>query len=105
MDEEYGLEGVTFGERDDPGPLRRFFMIDDRTLTANWEYPISRGLWLCIFLWLALDLLGAILYGGMILNGGIDWWTLMATPGHWLLWFLSILILVFGWYVQRWAND
>ncbi len=88
-----------------PGPFRRFFMIDDRSLTANWHWPISRGLWLCLFLFMALDLLATILYAEDFLNGEEAYWSLMATPGVWLLWFVGILFLAFGIYVQVWAND
>ncbi len=54
---------------------------------------------------MALDLLATILYAEDFLNGEEAYWSLMATPGVWLLWFVGILFLAFGIYVQVWAND
>jgi len=96
VDEEYGLEGVTFGERDDPGPLRRLFMTDGE---------LSLGVWLCFLLFMALDSLVVIFYAGDLLNGEESFWSYLTTPGVVVLTIISLLILVLGFYVQDWAND
>ena len=87
------IEGVRFEERpDDPGPLRRLFMTyDNRGRVLS---KVSWGFGICIALGIGLDFFGTML----VASGNANVMTVM----QWN--FVGILIMVFGWFVQRWAN-
>ena len=75
---------------EEPGPFRRLFMTDGK---------VSIGLILCFVLFAVADVMGFLL-GGFL--SGTSFWTSM-TMGM-LCWFVGALILVFGYYVEKWAN-